>query len=94
MNALFLINKYYWIFLLSILYKTNVKKIFKSLLENAKLYDNMSKNKFYFNAFWHQSMEENCKTLLCIEKVPAILQKKYQLKFTKVPAIADSWWLF
>ena len=51
MNALFLINKYYWIFLLSILYKTNVKKIFKSLLENAKLYDNMSKNKFYFNAF-------------------------------------------
>ena len=34
------------------------------------------------------------KILLCKEKVPAILQKKYQLIFTKVPAIADSWWLF
>ena len=33
-------------------------------------------------------------TLSFKEKVPAILPKKYQLKFTKVPALADSWWLF
>ena len=58
------------------------------------LHDDMSKTSFISMHFDINLWRKIEKLYYAKKKVPAILQKKYQLKFTKVPAIADSWWLF